>query len=309
MVTQLRLLAKQFRFELLASAIAVGAVLIAAIVIHAHVTAILPTKTCLDVWLAGGPDVAQCPGMEDYFSRVEHEAGQLTGAFLLLPPLLGAILGTILVSREIEQRTAQLAWSLGSNRLRWLAERVLPIGAFLLVLLVLLAIGAELLESTRYPYVDTRAAFVDYGQRGLPLIARGLAGFSLAVFIGSVVGRQLPALILAVLVPVGLLYLGSALFPYGVPSELIVQDGFNPGLGSSYVTDWEISQVFIDADGKISTEPPVDIATKGDIKMATIAIPGRRLGEVEGRDGAVLLGIGAVGLVATGLVVRRRRPY
>lgn len=310
MGTQLRLLSKQFRFELVASGIAVVAVFIATILIHAHITAILPTKACIDGWNGSEADALAlgCHNMTEYFSRVEHEAGQLTGAFILLPPLLGIVLGTILVSREIEQRTAQFAWSLGSNRLRWLGERVLPVAAYFLVLLVLLAVAADLLVSARVPYIDTRAAFIDYGQRGIPLIGRGMAGFALALLIGSVVGRQLPALILATLVPIGLLYAGGALFPYGVPFETIVQEATPTGFGSLYYTDYISSQVFIDKDGKVSDMPAPGTAD-ADIKTAFIEIPGRRLVEVETREGAMLAGVAAVGFGATAVMVRRRRPY
>ena len=311
MATQLRLLLKQFRFELVASTIAVGAVFILTLVIHAHVTAILPTKACIDGWLGSEADAiaAGCLNMTEYFSRLEHEAGQLTGAFILLPPILGAIFGTILVSREIEQRTAQFAWSLGSNRLRWLAERVVPIGIFFTVLLVLLAIGAELLESTRWPFIDTRAAFIDYGQRGLPLVAAGLAGFALAILIGAIVGRQLPALILAVIVPVGLLYLTQGLFPFGVVPQMVVVEDSGVGVGSFYATDYIVRQGFLDANGTFTENPPPDFQTNSAIKQVVFEIPGRRLGEVELREGAVLLGIAATGLAGTALVVRRRRPY
>lgn len=310
MITNLRLLTKQFRFELVASTIAVVSVFVVTLLIHAHIASIVPTKACLDAWMTTGPNVTStCPDLTEYFSRVEHEAGQLTGAFVLLPPLLGAILGSILVAREIEQRTAQFAWSLGSNRLRWLAERVLPVAVYLLVLLVLLAVAAEILEASRNPYIDTRAAFVDYGQRGLPLIARGMAGFALAVLIGSIVGRQLPALILSVLVPVGLLYGSAALFPFGVQAERIIQDGNGFGYSTTYLTDYQVRQFFIDPNGKETSDPPVDGKSLGDVKVGWYAIPGRRLGEVEAREGAVLLGVAVVGFAATAVVVRRRRPY
>ena len=310
MLTNLRLLTKQFRFELLASGIAVLAVFIVTLIIHAHVTSILPTKACIDGWNGSEADAAAlgCHNMTEYFSRVEHEAGQLTGAFILLPPLLGAILGSILVSREIEQRTAQFAWSLGSNRLRWLVERVLPVGAYFLVLLVLLAVAADLLVSARVPYIDTRAAFADYGQRGIPLVGRGMAGFALALLIGSVVGRQLPALILATLVPIGLLYASGALFPYGVPFETVVQEASPSGFGSIYYTDYVAKQVFIDKDGTVTDMPAPGTADQ-DIKTALIEIPGRRLIDVEAREGAILTGVAALGFAATAVVVRRRRPY
>ena len=310
MATQLRLLSKLFRFELLASGLAVAAVFALTIVIHAHITSVLPTQACISGWNGSENDAVAigCHNMTEYFSRVEHEAGQLTGAFILLPPLIGIVLGTILVAREIEQRTAQFAWSLGSNRLRWLGERILPVTAYFLVLLVLLAIAADLLESARVPYIDTRAAFIDYGQRGLPLIARGLAGFAAAILIGSIVGRQLPALILATLVPVGLMYAGGALFPYGIPFETVVQNTAPSGVGSSFYTDYIANEVFVDANGKTSDMPPPG-TTAEDVKTAFIEIPGRRLGEVEAREGAVLLGVAVAGLAVTAVVVRRRRPY
>ena len=79
--------------------------------------------------------------------------------------------------------------------------------------------------------------------------------------------------------------------------------------GSLYTTDYIVRQGFIDANGTFTESPPPDFQTNKAIKQVVFEIPGRRLGEVELREGAVLLGIAAAGLAGTALVVRRRRPY
>ena len=312
MGTAVRLLAKQFRFELLAATIAVLAVAVITVLIHAHVTSILPTEACLTSWQGPGQGITPgCENVQEYFNRLEHEAGQLTGAFILLPPILGAILGTILVARDLEGRTTQFAWSLSANRGRWLMERVLPVGIYFALLLLVLAVSAELLEATRTPFIDTRAAFVDYGQRGLPLIVRGLFVFSVGVLVGSIIGRQLPALILSTVAPLAMIYLLYPLFPYGAATAIVTQDSVGTGF-NGYARDYEIKQVFRDSTGAI-----VDPGATGafidpngqDVTLLWVIVPGTRLAEVELREAAIV-GTGiALALGASFLVVRRRRPY
>ena len=74
---------------------------------------------------ASGTDTgcATSPSLNDFslwggFARL--------GAFLT-PFAVGLFLGVPVVAREVEGRTAPIAWTLSRSRLRWLLQRVIPL--------------------------------------------------------------------------------------------------------------------------------------------------------------------------------------
>ena len=91
------------------------------------------------------------------------------GAFLT-PFALGLILGVPVVAREIEGRTAGIAWTLSRSRVRWLIQRVLPLAIFVIVLSAAVAIGSEFVTRTN-PFADyaSNPGFADYTSRGVLL--------------------------------------------------------------------------------------------------------------------------------------------
>jgi hypothetical protein len=126
-------------------------------------------------------------------------------AAFLTPFALGLFLGVPVVAREIEGRTAGIAWTLSQSRTRWLIQRVLPLLVVAIVLSAAVGIGSELVTRTN-PFADFAAnpGFADYTARGVLLPARALVVLLLAVAIGAMVPRQLPALLLAIGVTVAL---------------------------------------------------------------------------------------------------------
>lgn len=117
----------------------------------------------------------------------------IVGAMKVLPFALGLIGGIPIVSREIEGRTAQVAWSLNASRIRWLARQVVPIGVLLGVAIAFPAFVTAAVAGDRA--VAAEQAFQDIGAVGLPAMARALAAFGLGLFFGAMIGRALPALI------------------------------------------------------------------------------------------------------------------
>ena len=119
------------------------------------------------------------------------------GAFLT-PFALGLVLGVPVVASEVEGRTAPIAWTLSRSRVRWLIQRVIPFGVFVIVLSAAVGIGSELVTRTN-PFADYVAnpGFADYTSRGLMLPIRALVALSVAIAVGAMVPRQLPALLLA----------------------------------------------------------------------------------------------------------------
>ena len=127
-----RLIAKTVRFEaftLLAAAI-VGAA--AMIVLAAWIdTATATVARCTS---------HLCPA-QDELGRLTIWAQSGTALTLVLPVVAGVILGAPLVAAEIERRTAALAWSIAPSRMRWFAERLIVLGALIVLVSLILAAG------------------------------------------------------------------------------------------------------------------------------------------------------------------------
>jgi hypothetical protein len=224
----------------------------------------------------------------------------------------------VLVSREIEHRTAQLGWSLDHRRRRWLLERVVPVAVALLAMLALLAVVSELHEAAIEPGIDPRASFDHYGARGLPLVMRGLAVFAGSVLAGALLGRQLPALIVGGLLAVAIGYGSSTWFPYGTATRWVDQGM----LGIEQITDRRMDAGWLTPDGTVLSTPEAvalspypgdDSATFNwlDERFTFVSarLGGEQLTEVELRESAGLAVFTLVALGASLLVVRHRRPY
>lgn len=319
MVTMLRLLWKQYRFELASVALAIGALTVAAGWITLRLDEIRPLPECLDHWMEGGGNGPGCEDVRPWLRRLEEEAGQITGALAFIPMIGGILLGSVLVSREIEHRTAQLSWSLSASRRRWLAERVLPVAALLAVLLGALAVAAELLQGARDPSVDPRATLDSYGLRGLPMVARGLAVLSGGVLLGALFGRQLPALILTAALSLAGAWAILGAFPYGAPTEWIAADAEGTMMEIPD-EDRAIDFGFRSEDGTIlgwdeayASAPPgisdPDQWIYRNLTPIQEILRAEQLLEIELRESAILLTGAGLALLGTFMVVDRRRPY
>jgi len=319
MGTMLWLLWKQYRFELASVALAIGALAVAAVWITLRLDEIRPLPECLEYWMENGENGPGCEDVRPWLGRLEEEAGQITGLLVFIPMIGGILLGSVLVSREIEHRTAQLSWSLSASRRRWLAERVLPVAALLAVLLGALSIAAELLQGARDPSVDPRATLEGYGLRGLPLVSRGLAVFSGAVLLGALFGRQLPALILALAVSVAGAWAILGAFPYGAPTEWTASDG-----GGDLMEIPEGSRAvgyrLQSEDGTILTWDEAYAAVPTglsdpeqwiyrNLTPVQEIVRAEHLLQIELRETSILLAGAGLALLGTFLVVDRRRPY
>ena len=207
MLTTLRLAWRQQRWEI--AFLLGGSVLLA--------LAMVVVAWQLDV---NGEVVAACHQQLDATlseaCRSSIQFGNLLGSAVALfvtvaivaPFAVGVFLGAPLVAREIEHRTAPMAWSLTISRRGWLAGRVLPPLVVIVLVLLLLGQASELLLTS---VQDDALGFMHFGQHGPILAARGLAVFAIGVAVGLAAGRVLPAVLvtgLAALALVALLSLG-----------------------------------------------------------------------------------------------------
>jgi hypothetical protein len=144
---------------------------------------------------------AACRSAIDWGNTLSGAVGILVSGTTVAPFAAGIFLGAPLLSREIEHRTAPMAWSLSPSRGQWLLWRTVPLLLVLgFVLLVLGQASAFLLDTIE----EVDLGFRQYGMFGPILPARGLAIFGVGVLVGLVVGRVLPALLVTALATVAI---------------------------------------------------------------------------------------------------------
>lgn len=222
------------------------------------------------------PVPPECATTEAFVTFTNEWGGRLFAAMVALPWLVGALIGVVVVGREIEHRTATLAWSLGPDRRRWLLSRALVGAVVVALLLAIPSVVASEAERLVYPWAPPEMSFNDYGLRGHLVVGRGVAAFALALLIGAIIGRVLPALLVAIVGCLGLAMALVMLLPFGQPAEPL---------------------------------PPQDFSVPGPQPLFSHSIPGERLREVELREMIFLGGLSLALVAATAAVVDRRRPY
>jgi hypothetical protein len=199
------------RFELLA--VWAGGVLltIAALVIAQHYAAVNAPSDCwrtVDVHGAVTVSGSACAAMVDAYARLDtREAGPFFAFPLAFATLAGLVLGVAAMSRELERGTASLPWTLAGRRWRWLGARAIVLLVLVLAVVVPVAFAADFLEGARAPYTDASRSFADETARGWPVVAAAVAAFGVGLAVGTLIGRQLPALIVAG-IAVGILLTG-----------------------------------------------------------------------------------------------------
>jgi hypothetical protein len=185
---------RPLRTELIAIGLIVALVLLAAVVVTLRLAAFGIPDACFDPSTVTALCVARQADFEAYSNFVGTWGGAVMYAALVIPPGAGIILGVAVVGKELDQRTAVLAWSLSPSRRRWLVERVLP----LLVVVILLGLGSELL--LQFMLGLHREGPVPLSFDYIPLFgfapaAEGIAAFGIGLVVGAMLGRLLPSLL------------------------------------------------------------------------------------------------------------------
>jgi hypothetical protein len=200
---------------------------------------------------------------------------------------------------------------------------VLPLLVVVIVLAATVGIGSEFVTRNN-PYADFAAnpGFADYTARGWMLPVRAVVVLGLAIAIGAIVPRQLPALLLAVGVTVALfvgLTIGMDVWMTAEARPIPFNESsrFGPfGGGGPRIFDVAYRE---DATGKVISMNDF-YNTYGDVALpdgeqdppgftqVAIGIPGSQYATWVLRESAILGGVGLVGAGLATLVVARRRP-
>ncbi len=284
----------------------------------------------------GCPDPnAYVPGCEALARRFQGPADAGAGLLYLswgAPFGMGLVLGVPIVSREVESRTAGMAWTLSRSRARWLVGRIAFATVVLVALLALVVVASGALAAAIQPNLHLERDFSRYGQRDWLIVARGLAALGVGVLVGAVVGRILPGLLVAgfasVLVFAGVSLgmdrwnqtLAIVIDPYAAPEGAPEWEGaMGMGGGIELPSGELVPYAQITADEQFGDETGA-IYTRWDEETGqpdpasfvgwerSRIVPGRLYPLVLARDSAVTLGLGTLAIGGSIVAVRRRRP-
>ena len=263
--------------------------------------------------LAEGTLSPECRATIDWGNTLAAAVGILVSMAIVAPFGLGIFLGAPLVAREIEHRTAPIAWSLSRSRRAWLAHRALPVSALIVVALLALGQASELMLTIAE---QRELGFGQYGMFGPMLPARGLAVFGIGLVAGLALGRVLPAVLvtgLATVVLVAGLSIGRDLMmreeavwrPMGDGSEMVhmvFDSGFQSDETGDVITWEQASNDYPEAFSEFGEGTPPGMSAVWKI------VPPEQSGVYAAREmGVLALTAVLLGGVAL-LLVGRRRP-
>lgn len=310
---EIRLTIRLHQFELYAFGTALVVLAIAGFVGSVYVDGLRPAPECMAI---DGSSPASCePGV-----RAWSEAQQLIGGLVLSPTLavayvIGAFLGVPIVARELERGTTRLAWSLAPSRWRWFAMRTLPVLAIIVALAFVAGAAVDRFFAASVQGEDPAASFTLYGARGGLLAARAAFIFGIAVVVGAVIGRALPALIVTALIGTIAIAGGEGVYQNVIlrNEAIAVETRFDDN-GQGNRGDLTFDTVFRLPDGSL-----VGFEYFGDSEvfdengmprypMLSMVVPGSQYRFVEAREALALAIATLVALFLAGAVVARRRP-
>jgi hypothetical protein len=146
-----------------------------------------------------------CPAQVGSF--MDQFSSQVNIAFwsvlILLPGLIGVVVGAPLLGRELEFGTWRMAWSQTVPRTRWLVTNLALVGGGLVVLG---AAMTALISWYREPMDRLTGHLINnvYDFEGLVFTAYIVCAFGLAVLAGLLIRRSIPAMIIALVVWLGI---------------------------------------------------------------------------------------------------------
>ena len=269
--------------------------------------------------------VAACEQGPQAFYELTSKAEWLSYLAWLAPFGMGLLLGVPLVSREVEHRTAGVAWTLSRSRTSWLVRRAAFLILVLVVLLLVVAVMGEVLAAADMPTRHLDRDFAWYGRRGGLIVVRGLGSLGIGVLVGVWVGRVMPALLVGIAATV-LIFSGLSLgmdrwiegdaivSAYGAPDEGGRYLGQRVLLPNGDLVDYGelrrrgLSFEVIQDDELY--ERPEDIGHPERMvgRDRQLLVPGTLYPAIVLRESAVVSGAAVLLALAATFVVRRRRP-
>jgi hypothetical protein len=283
-----------------------------------------PPAECMDILLTRGYDaLGECTAPVRAWATILVEAGDSFRQYSeYLPFVVGTLVGVPIVAREIDSRTASMAWSMEPSRNRWLLRQLLPVAVIAGLAMTAAAGGAAAIDRHNTIWGGGYRDYTHIGHYGSGLVARWFGAFGIGILAGSLVGRPLPAFLLAIAVSV-----------ISVPGLTPVRDAWldtHPTHaldGEGVPTDWgwrtPDGNAITHAQALASLVPP-DIAAQDEGMVQPIHAPEwlheRGYSEVgfgvsvetafgwAPLEAGAYIGLGLVSIGAAAVLVNRRRP-
>jgi hypothetical protein len=249
--------------------------------------------------------------LETFFAIRRDEASWMMGIGAgLFPVLLGLIVGAPLVARELEHRTAALAWSLTGRRSRWLLDRVLGPMLLLVAGTSLLGLLAGALLDAAYP-TGLIPALDQLGSQGPTFVARAVMAFGMALLVGAILGRSLGALLVAGILALAMATVGVQAL-YAITAQTAAS--WRPAEVGWLI---ELRERYRWPDGRLATREEIEAIENGEpspddwiasnLQREVYGLPDDDFQLLESLETLVAGGIGVAAVVLTFPVVARRR--
>ena len=310
---RIRLTLRLHRFEVFAFGVSLIVLSIAAFIAATYIDSLKPGAEC---YSNTGDVSAACQHAFDAYNAAQGSLGALLGApTLIVTSVIGLFLGVPIVGREIERGTTRLAWSLGSSRWRWYLSRVLPMAVVVVVASFIAGVAMDRYFAASTPNQDLTQSFAGYGSRGGLLAARALFLFGVSVVAGALIGRALPAVIVAgllcgVALAAGENFYQSVLLRQEAVPVAMADYSYQGNQPLFFDMRWQL------ADGTLvgyeyfgNQGPPYDNDTGQPVYPEfQLVVPGTQYRWVEAREAAALVGGSIIAIIFGGFVVQHRRP-
>jgi hypothetical protein len=306
----LRVAALSFRIQRFEATLVIGAALLSVLVSTIVITWIGTAgyDRCLTDEAASLSGFCQA-SIAGWLFRIARASMTIVPVF---PIVAGLLIGGPIVARELESGTARLAWSMSPSRLRWFLHRAVP--ALALAVVAGLAIGsiADALLHVSDPNLVIDQSFAGFRQRGVLIGVQTLLIASIALAIGSILGRAVPTFVLSLVLFGGISTAIDKVETQLLTNEALVSDSFQYDGGGLYlesrikmptgeVLTWE----------QMSIQHPEIINNGYDPEVyrdVVLYIPGERYHDIERREALVLIGIAILFVAVAAVTVVRRRP-
>ena len=308
MARSVRLVLRMQRFEIIAVAAFAAALVVAAVWVASELNAI-GFGAC---YAAIEAPPANCESLGRRFFAIQEDLGTPMASFMgLLPYAVGLFLGAPVIARELERGTARLAWSVAPSRVRWYAWRVAPIVVVAVLVTLVAGFAMDRYVEARSPGTDLANSFDAFGQRGVLVAVTTFVMVAGAIGLGSLIGRVLPTVILALILGYFGIFAVQHLHADFTAREAVAVTESEVKPGDRYV-----DQFFQLPDGRLVGWQEIEQIDPGAFNgergpqypIITMVIPAERYREIEAREALLLGSIGVAMLVGAGVIVARRRP-
>ena len=191
-----------------------------------------------------------------------HGSRDLMGPLLVvLPGIVGAVVGAPLIGRELESGVFRYSWTQGAGRMRWAVAVIVPVAVVCMVLMGALGLLVAWREEPMISAGATqRLDTSTFPTTGLAVVGWTLLGLSIGVLAGLLWHRVVPAVATSFVAWFGLAYLASVLRPH-LMTPLTIK-------GEVPVGGLEITERWMHAGAQVSISEVSSVLEKVGVSMS-----------------------------------------